>query len=209
MIDTALFGIYVLYILCNCVTPLCPSHSTWNHFSSERFHRPTQLCSSHIQALSTPTPATTNHSVGGYNTSALLPVQSSDINWRCDQNNLSRGSSDLKLAKIKDHIQPMSGYYASGRRQSVIGYQNDSIHEDIGLQAKGDRDMIQSKAVAERQICGQKRAATSVVCIPSSSHTSNNKRDKHRGFEIPGRFPYLIRMCLSPLFMASVRTHCM
>ena len=179
-----------------------PSQSTWNHFSSERPRCPTQLCPSQIQVLSTPTPASARHSVCGHTTSTL-PVQSSDIitvNWRCDQNEVLRDSDDSRLAKTRDHIQSTSGSYASRHQQSAIGRQDDVIHGDVGVQAKGSRYVIQSETVARGQDCGQK-SAVSVTNAPSSSshyrHRGTTEKGKHKGvfeleFEIPGGFPYLI-----------------
>lgn len=165
--------------------PLHSSQSTWNWFSSERLSHPTQLCSSDIQVSSSLTPSTGHRTctVYGCNTSVLSnSMQSSELNWRCDQNEVVSGdSSDSRLAKTRDHIRPKSGSYKSGRQQSVIGHKDDIIYDNVGLQTGRSRDMIKSETVGCGQDCGQKSATTAVLNAPSSSGQYRHRGTTERG----------------------------
>lgn len=108
------------------------------------------------------------------------------LNWRCDRNQVVSGanSSDLRLAKTRDHIHPKGGPCASGRQQSVIGRKNDVVHDNVGLHTAGRNncDMIQSEESGGKD-CARNSATSAAVLInaPSSSDQYCRRDATERG----------------------------
>ena len=106
-------------------------------------------------------------------------MQLSELNWRCDQNEVVSGDSgDSRLAITRDHIQPKS---ASGRQQSVIGRKYDVVYDNVELQTGRNCDMIQSETVVCGQYYGQKSTTTAVLNAPSSSGQYRHRGTTERG----------------------------